>query len=68
MLQMIQMGFNLLIIGDLNGLQIPRQVPHPSNNQPIDLSKPEDVIIYIVLPLFFVLLYYVGRKLENNKK
>ena len=68
MLQMMQMGFNLLIIGDLIGLQIPRQVPHPSNNQPIDLSKPEDVIIYIVLPLFFVLLYYIGRKLENNKK
>ena len=41
--------------------QIPREVPHPNNNSPIDLSKPEDVVIYIILPLVFIVLYFVGR-------
>ena len=32
-------------------LQIPREVPHPNTNSPIDLTRLEDVIIYIILPL-----------------
>jgi hypothetical protein len=49
-------------------IQIPREVPHPNNNTPIDISKLEDVIIYIVLPLAFVLLFFIGRKRSRRKK
>lgn len=51
----------------LFGFQIPREVPHPNTNEPIDLKNPADVIIYIVLPLFFfILIYFLGRKMENK--
>ncbi len=62
------MGINFFFNRILIGIQIPREVPHPNNNQPIDFSKPEDIVIYIVLPLFFVLLYFIGRRIGNNKK
>jgi hypothetical protein len=46
--------------------QIPGEVPHPNNNLPIDIHKPEDVIIYIVLPIIFVILFFLGRKYPKN--
>ncbi|PKA84131.1 hypothetical protein ATE92_2301 [Ulvibacter sp. MAR_2010_11] len=46
--------------------QIPKEVPHPDNNSPIDLSNPADIIIYIVLPLIFVALYFIGRKYRKK--
>lgn len=42
--------------------QIPTEVPHPDNNSPIDISNPADIILYIVLPLIFVILYFVWSK------
>ena len=41
------------------------EVPLLYNKSPIDLSKPEDIIIYIVIPLVFVNLWFFthgGRK------
>jgi hypothetical protein len=46
--------------------QIPRDVPHPNNNSPIDLQKPEDVIIFIILPIVFVILFFIGRKYQKK--
>ena len=46
--------------------QIPREVPHPKNNTPIDIHKTEDVIIYIVLPIIIVILYILGRKYRKK--
>ena len=45
-------------------VQIPKEVPHPHNNSPINLSEPADVIIYIILPILIVVLYLIWR----NKK
>ena len=49
-------------------LQIPREVPHPNTNSPIDLTKLEDVIIYIVLPLVVIILLLIGRKKRDTKE
>lgn len=43
-------------------VQIPTEVPHPDNNSPIDFTNPADIIIYVALPLFMVILYLVIRK------
>ncbi|MAP54416.1 MAG: adenylosuccinate synthetase [Altibacter sp.] len=47
--------------------QIPKEVPHPDTNAPIDLTNPADVIIYIIIPLVFVGLYFVWRRRKNRK-
>ncbi len=59
----------LLSIGNLiiSSIQIPREVPHPKNNTPIDLSNIEDVIIYIILPLVVVVLLFVRRRYQKTE-
>lgn len=47
--------------------QIPKDVPHPDNNSPIDLSKPFDVIVFIILPIVIVFLYSIWRRKKKNK-
>ena len=61
----------ILVIFQWAFFQIPTNVPHPNNNSPIDLSKPEDLIIYIILPLIIAALYFIGirgRKRKKNRK
>lgn len=41
--------------------QIPTEVPHPTNNTPIDLSEPADLIIYVILPIIAVILVFIWR-------
>lgn len=48
--------------------QIPKEVPHPSNNSPIDLSQPADIILYVVLPVVVVILYFVWRNKKKKRK
>lgn len=65
----VSVGILLLSVLRLNAfIQIPREVPHPNNNSPIDLSKTEDVIIYIVLPLAVIVLLLIGRRGRKTKK
>ena len=70
MLQTIFLGAKLkiLVIFKLAIFQIPTDVPHPNNNSPIDLSKPEDLIIYIILPIVIIALYFIGRRTLKRKK
>jgi hypothetical protein len=42
-------------------IQIPREVPHPDNNTPIDFSNPADIIIYIVLPVIIVIFFLIWK-------
>ncbi len=46
--------------------QIPREVPHPDNNTPLDFSNPFEVIVYIVIPVLLLLLYFFLRKRRRN--
>jgi hypothetical protein len=70
MFRKLKIATCLLIFGAQSKLwaQIPREVPHPNNNTPIDLSKPEDIILYIVLPLVFIILFFVGRKYRRKNR
>ncbi len=43
-------------------IQIPTEVPHPSNNSPIDLSNIFDVLLFIVAPLLLIVFYFLLRK------
>jgi preprotein translocase subunit YajC len=49
-------------------LQIPREVPHPDNNMPLDLSNPFEVIIYIVIPVLLIVMYFFLRKKKKHNK
>ncbi|MDN3723594.1 adenylosuccinate synthetase [Aequorivita sp. SDUM287046] len=55
----------MLLISIVYG-QKPTEVPKPSD-KPIDISNPADIIIYIILPLFAVLLFFVWRGKRKNK-
>lgn len=48
--------------------QIPKEVPHPDDNKPLDLSDPADLIIYIIIPVVFIILFFVwrSRRKKNN--
>mgnify|MGYP006188934655 CR=1 FL=1 len=53
--------FTLLFLSTVAFAQIPTEVPKPSE-EPIDLSNPADVIIYIILPLSMILFFFLWRK------
>jgi hypothetical protein len=46
-------------------MQVSQDVPNNSNNAPINLSDPADVVIFIILPVVFLILYLIWR---NKKK
>ena len=70
MLQAIFFSGKLKFLGSSQLLffQIPTNVPHPDTNTPIDFSKPEDVIIYIVIPLIIVGLYFAIRSQRKKPR
>lgn len=49
-------------------LQIPTEVPHPSNNTPIDLSNIFDVLLFIIAPLLLIVFYFLLRKKSKETK
>jgi hypothetical protein len=55
-------------INHISLFQIPREVPHPDNNSPLDFSNPADIIIYLILPAVFLILYLVVRKKRAQKE
>tara|TARA_R100001369_G_scaffold91926_1_gene134812 strand:+ start:264 stop:473 length:210 start_codon:yes stop_codon:yes gene_type:complete len=48
--------------------QIPKEVPHPDNNKPLNLLDPADIIIYIVIPAIFIILFFVWRSRQKKNK
>ena len=49
-------------------VQIPREVPHPDNNTPLDISDPFEVIVYIVIPVLLIVMYFFLRKKNKRNK
>ncbi|QQY81468.1 adenylosuccinate synthetase [Tamlana sp. s12] len=47
-------------------LQLPIGTPNPDDNQPLDLSDPFEVIVFIILPIVIAILYFLWRK-QNQK-
>ena len=48
--------------------QIPREVPHPDNNTPLDFSNPFELIVYIIIPIALIVLYFFLRKKRKAKQ
>lgn len=46
-------------------MQLPIGTPNPDDNKPIDFSEPFDVIVFIILPILFIIFYIIWRR---NKK
>lgn len=52
-------------------IQLPIGTPNPDDNQPVDLSQPFDLIVFVILPVVIVVLYIIWRrkkKQERNNK
>ncbi|MDN3667235.1 adenylosuccinate synthetase [Algibacter miyuki] len=48
-------------------LQLPMGTPNPDDNQPLDLSDPFELIVFIIIPVLAVFLYILWRKKRKNK-
>lgn len=49
-------------------LQLPPGTQNPDDNNPINLSNPIEVIVYIILPIVLVIGYFLwSRKKKNDK-
>lgn len=49
--------------------QIPREVPHPDNNTPLDVTNPFELIVYIIIPIVMIVFYFFLRKKSKaNRK
>ncbi|WP_117434192.1 adenylosuccinate synthetase [Flavimarina sp. Hel_I_48] len=48
-------------------IQVSQDVPNNANNAPLDFSDPADVIIFIVLPVLFIILYFIWRNKKKKK-
>ncbi len=48
-------------------LQIPRNVPNPSNNEPLILSTPFDYFLVIGMPILILIGYYFWRKRKKRE-
>jgi heme/copper-type cytochrome/quinol oxidase subunit 2 len=46
--------------------QTPHGVPQPNDYSPIDLMDTADVIIYIVLPVLFIILYFIWKRKKRE--
>jgi len=49
-------------------MQIPSNTPNPGDTNPIDLSNPFEVIVFIVVPILLVIFYFIYRKKHKDDK
>jgi len=55
-----------ILLSQVINAQIGTNVPRPDNT-PVDFSRIENIIIYIVLPILIVVLYFVYRKRKKKE-
>jgi len=55
----------IFFIGLAAYAQIPRDVPNPQDNSPVDFTDPANIIILVILPLLVIGLVILWR---NKKK
>lgn len=48
--------------------QIPKEVPKPQNNSPVDFSEPANIILFIVLPILVIILVIIWRNKKRKDK
>lgn len=47
--------------------QTPSGTPNPGDGGNIDFTSPIEVFIYIIVPIFLLVLYFLMRKKRPNK-
>lgn len=47
-------------------MQVPTEVPTPSQNSPIDPSSPVELVIFIALPILLIAVYIILRKRKKE--
>ncbi|WP_115808854.1 adenylosuccinate synthetase [Winogradskyella pacifica] len=54
-------------ISQLLNIQIPKGTPNPGENTALDLSRPFDIIVFIILPILIVILFLIWRQRRRRK-
>lgn len=49
-------------------MQVPKEVPTPQNNTPIDPSSPIELFVFILLPILLITVYFINRKRVRDKR
>ncbi|MEZ4857657.1 MAG: adenylosuccinate synthetase [Flavobacteriaceae bacterium] len=49
-------------------LQIPTDVPNPSQNTPIDITSVFDIVLFIVAPILLIVFYILLRRKKKTAK
>ena len=49
-------------------MQLPIGTPSPDTNTPIDLTKPFDLIVFIILPILVIIFYILWRRKKKQDK
>ena len=58
----------LLLAYTFNMIQLPPGTRNPDDNEPVDLSDPFDLIVFVILPILMVALYIYWKKKRKNGK
>lgn len=56
------------ILGMVGYSQIPRDVPNPQDNYPVDFTDPANIIILVILPLLVVVFVIIWRNKKRKDK
>lgn len=57
----------LMVLGYIGYGQKPTEVPRQQDS-PVDFSKTENIVLFIVLPIIIICLYFVWRRKKLNDK
>ncbi|TYB76283.1 adenylosuccinate synthetase [Bizionia myxarmorum] len=47
-------------------LQIPSYSQKPGDSGTIDLTRPFDLIVFIILPIVFIILYFAWKRMKKR--
>lgn len=57
----------LFILGSVGFAQKPTSAPK-AQDSPVDFSQPENIVLFIVLPIVIVILYFLWRRSKRQEK
>ncbi|WP_224490204.1 adenylosuccinate synthetase [Robertkochia flava] len=48
--------------------QIPEEVPKPHNNPPLDPGSATEMVLYVAIPVLFIILYFLWKRGRRNRR
>ncbi|UNY98213.1 adenylosuccinate synthetase [Zhouia spongiae] len=48
--------------------QAPEEIPKDSDNDPVDFTAFENILIYIIIPILIFVLYFVWRQMKQRER